>query len=105
MDHKGHSDGLDDAHLIRIQIQKRGNHSTIQTLYIALILLDNFFEATYNLPKADFQLAGAAALFISAKLQEFQPLSSKQFAKSTKDRYSAEDIKAMEMKICKVTML
>jgi hypothetical protein len=33
-----------------------------------LILVDNFFEATNKLPKADFQLTGATALFIAAKL-------------------------------------
>ena len=39
-----------------------------QTLYIALTLVDNFFQSTTNLSKADFQLSGAAALFIAAKL-------------------------------------
>jgi hypothetical protein len=29
------------------------------------------------LAKADFQLAGAAALYIAAKLEEFEPLSAK----------------------------
>jgi hypothetical protein len=41
-----------------------------ETLYIALSLVDNFFQSTMNLSKADFQLTGAAALFIAAKLEE-----------------------------------
>ena len=61
-----------------------------ETLYIALSLVDNFFQATQNLSKADFQLTGASALFVAAKLEEFEPLSSREFAKSTKERYSAE---------------
>lgn len=39
-----------------------------ETLYISLTLVDNFFQSTTNLAKADFQLTGAAALFIAAKL-------------------------------------
>jgi len=41
-----------------------------ETLYVALALVDNFFQSTMNLSKADFQLTGAAALFIAAKLEE-----------------------------------
>jgi G2/mitotic-specific cyclin 3/4 len=73
-----------------------------ETLHIALTLVDNFFQAAPHLAKADFQLSGAAALFIAAKLEEFEPLSSKEFARSTKERYSAEEIKAMETRIVKV---
>ena len=41
-----------------------------ETLYIALVLVDGFFQGTTHLPKSDFQLAGAAALFIASKLEE-----------------------------------
>lgn len=40
-----------------------------ETLYIALTLVDNFFQATQSLSKADFQLTGASSLFIAAKLE------------------------------------
>jgi len=40
----------------------------MQTLHIALTLVDNFFQTSPGLTKADFQLTGAAALFIAAKL-------------------------------------
>lgn len=33
-----------------------------------MTLVDNFFQITSNLTKSDFQLSGAAALFIAAKL-------------------------------------
>lgn len=39
-----------------------------ETLHIALTLVDNFFQSTSNLAKAEFQLTGAAALFVAAKL-------------------------------------
>ena len=48
-----------------------------ETTYIALTLVDNFFQAAHHLAKADFQLTGASALFTAAKLEEFEPLSSK----------------------------
>lgn len=44
------------------------------TFYIAVSLVDNFFQSTSNLSKADFQLTGASALFIASKLEEQQPL-------------------------------
>jgi len=37
-------------------------------LHIALAIVDNYFEVASNLSKADFQLTGAASLFIAAKL-------------------------------------
>ncbi len=40
-------------------------------------------------------------MFIAAKLQEFQALSSTDFSKSTDNRYSANEIKQTELKICK----
>lgn len=81
---ESHPHGLDDAYFLLVPPQKISNPYLIQTLHIALILVDNFFESTYNLSKSDFQLTGATALFIAAKLEEFEPLSSKEFAKSTK---------------------
>jgi hypothetical protein len=38
------------------------------TLQVSLVLVDNFFQSCPNLPKADFQLVGAACLFIASKL-------------------------------------
>lgn len=73
-----------------------------ETFHIALTLVDNFFQATAHLAKADFQLAGAAALFLATKLEEFEPLSSQEFSKSTKDRYSAEEIREMELRMVRV---
>jgi hypothetical protein len=34
-------------------------------------LTDNFLIKSPHLPKADFQLVGAAAMFIASKLEEF----------------------------------
>lgn len=44
-------------------------------------------------------------MFIAAKLEEREPLSSREFAKSTNGRYTAEEIKAIETKICRVDIL
>jgi hypothetical protein len=68
LDDESYPYGLDDAHLLRVQTQERGKVQIIQTLHVALTLVDNFFQVTSNLPKADFQLTGAASLFIAAKL-------------------------------------
>ena len=39
---------------------------------------------------------------MAAKLEEFQPLSSEEFSKSTKGRYPAEEIRQTEVEICQV---
>lgn len=44
----------------------------------------------HNLQKSQFQLAGAAAMFIASKLEEFEPKCSEDFAKTTKGRYTAK---------------
>ena len=61
-------------------------------------------EKEPNLLKSDFQLVGAAAMFIASKLEEFEPKSSEYFAKTTNGEYSAKQIKQMEKKICKVAL-
>ena len=69
---------------------------------MAINIVDRYFSETFNLPKADFQLAGATALFITSKLDLHDPISSKEFAKSTKNRYTSLKILEMERKISKV---
>lgn len=96
---------MDDAHQLRVPTHPRGTPPPTQTLHTSLVLVDNFFQTVPHLAKADFQLAGAAALYIAAKLEEFQPLSAKELTRSTKERYTEEEIKGMEMRMCKVPPL
>ena len=39
-----------------------------ETYYLAVALTDKYLEKTSDLHKADFQLAGAATMYIAAKL-------------------------------------
>jgi hypothetical protein len=39
-----------------------------ETYHLAVALTDKYLEKTTDLPKSDFQLAGAATMFIAAKL-------------------------------------
>lgn len=66
-------------------------------------MVDLFMTREFNLPKSEFQLAGAAAMFIASKLEEFEPKSSEDFSLATA-KYDAAKIKEMERKICKVTL-
>ena len=72
------------------------------SVYIAINLVDNYFQSTHHLPTSEFQLAGATALFIAGKLDLERPISSQKFADGTKNRYPCEDIKEMEIKMLKV---
>ena len=49
---------------------------TRESLYLAISIVDRFFSSTTDLSKADFQLTGATALFISSKIDLLQPISS-----------------------------
>ncbi len=42
-----------------------------ETYHLAVAFTDKYLEKTTDLPKSDFQLAGAAAMFIASKLEEF----------------------------------
>lgn len=93
---------MDDAHQLRVPTQTGGKGRKTQTAHIALTLVDCYLQQTSDLPKSDFQLAGAAAVFIAAKLEEFEPLSSQQFSIATKERYKPAEIREMELRICQV---
>lgn len=60
-----------------------------ETYYVAVAIADKYLEKANDLPKSEFQLVGAASMFIAAKLEEFEALSSADFSKSTDNRYSA----------------
>lgn len=55
----------------------------------------------HHLAKSEFQLVGAASMFIASKLEEFEPKCSEEFARAT-IKYNATQIKEMERKILKV---
>ena len=69
---------------------------------MAINLLDNYFQSTHHLPTSEFQLAGATSLFIAGKLDLEIPIPSRKFAAGTKNRYTCEDIKQMEVILLKV---
>lgn len=76
-------------------------YSFIQTYHTAVVLADLFFTLTPNIPKGQFQLVGAAAMYIAAKLEELQPLPVAKFATSAGGKYPTSVILEMETRICK----
>lgn len=76
-----------------------------ESVYMAINIVDNYFQSTQNLPISEFQLAGATALFIAGKMDLEQPISSRKFADGTKNRYTCKDIKEMEVKMLKVQFI
>lgn len=42
-----------------------------ETFYSAVNIADKYLEKTVDQPKSEFQLVGAGAMFIAAKLEEF----------------------------------
>lgn len=59
---------MDDACKLLILNEKISKQSITQTFYLAVNLVDLFLSKEHNLPKSDFQLSGAAAMFIASKL-------------------------------------
>lgn len=70
-----------------------------------MVLLDNYLARISNVPKSILQAIGATTLFIASKLEEFQCKESREFAKSTNNSCSIQDIHDLELKIVMVLVL
>lgn len=72
------------------------------TFHLAVSLSDLFFSRVLHIPKTELQLVGAAAMYLSAKIEEREPLSVVRFAESTDGKYQPKSILEMEARIVKV---
>ena len=72
-----------------------------ETYCYATNYLDRFLSTKANVRKAELQLVGVSALFLAAKMEEVYCPKVADFAKSTDNGYSSEQIVAMEQLIAK----
>ena len=63
----------------------------VDVFLLATNIMDRFL-ATIKLQKKQFQLLGAAALFLASKMIEAQPISALSLVKSTADTYDREEL-------------
>jgi cyclin B len=69
-----------------------------ETLFLTINLIDRF-ASKYNVPKAELQLIGVAAMLIATKYEEIYPPTLKDFVYISNNSFSAEKILGMEQKI------
>lgn len=72
-----------------------------ETLYLAIWVLDRFFEK-HQVPKKRLQLAGATAIFIAGKFEEVYYPSLADFVAVCDDLYKGFEFLKMEQQILKV---
>lgn len=70
-----------------------------ETLYVTVGIIDRFLAVTPNLPKAELQCLGIAALHIAGKYEEIYPPDLKTLLKITDHAVPRSDIINMEHKI------
>lgn len=66
------------------------------TAHLAVNFVDRFLSKVPNIPKGTLQLVGIASLFLASKIEEVQPISSKELAMLSDDTYTIEQIHDME---------
>ena len=64
----------------------------MQTFHIAVVIFDTYLEKTSHIAKSLLQAIGATTLFIASKLEEFQCKESQEFAFSTNNSCTVQDI-------------
>lgn len=70
-----------------------------ETFYYALNFVDRFLSLSPNVRKQDLQLIGVASMFMASKIEEVLSPKVADFAKSTDDGYSKEQIILKEKEI------
>lgn len=66
--------------------------------------VDRFLSVVPRVSKAELQLVGATALFTAAKMEEVCTPKIRDFAKSTDNGYTIEQIRKMELVMARVIM-
>ena len=67
-----------------------------ETLYYSINYVDRFLSVNSQVKKEDLQLIGVSAMFIAAKMEEVYSPRVADFAKSTDNGYTVEQIVKME---------
>ena len=74
-----------------------------QTYHLALSYTDHYLQnCQQHIPTSEFQLIGVTCLHMAAKFEEIYPPHINQFAESTNDSVTADQIIQTEYKICNV---
>jgi len=74
-----------------------------ETYHYSLNFVDRFLTAVPRVSKAELQLVGVTALYVAAKVEEVCTPKIKDFAKSTDNGYSVEQIRKTELIMIKVS--
>lgn len=67
-----------------------------QTYYLAINYVDRYLMSVSAIPKTQLQLVGVTSLYLASKIEEVYLLKVSDFAKSTDNGYTSEEIIAME---------
>ena len=70
-----------------------------ETFYLALNFADRVLSKCRNIPRARYQLLGAACLFMAAKLEEIHPPKASAFALTTDGAFDFHQIRMMEKEV------
>merc|ERR1712165_631948 len=70
----------------------------VDVFLLATNIMDRFL-ATIRLQKKQFQLLGAASIFLASKMIEPQPISALTLVRNTADTYDREELLSMELLI------
>ena len=70
-----------------------------ETYYYAVNFVDRYLSLQKNVKKVELQLIGVTSLFIASKMEEVLSPKVRDFAKSTDDAYTMEQIIHMEKKM------
>ncbi|CAB1332715.1 unnamed protein product [Coregonus sp. 'balchen'] len=87
--------------LVQVQIKFR---LLQETMYMTVGIIDRFLQDN-PVPKKQLQLVGVTAMFIASKYEEMYPPEIADFAFVTDRAYTTAQIRDMEMKILRLTMV
>ncbi len=76
-----------------------------ETFHYAVNYVDRYLSLVPRIEKSQLQLIGVTAMYIAAKMEEIYAPKVADFAKSTDDGYTEEQILKMETRIMKVLLL
>lgn len=72
-----------------------------KTVHNSISLLDRYLMFSTNFTRCRLQLLGVTCLFIASKIEEVEAPTMKNFSYMTTNSFSCDEIKLMEIEICK----
>ncbi|KAI9921488.1 hypothetical protein PsorP6_002393 [Peronosclerospora sorghi] len=71
-------------------------HLEVETLHIAVSLIDYYLEKNLTVQRQRLQLVGVSAMFIASKYEEIYPPEAADFVKITDNAYTRDEVFQME---------